>query len=66
MNGLPLNDWQFWIATASVAVAVWFVVRTLLPRRGKGAACPNCPSKSSSGQDQPAQLTIDGAKPRRA
>lgn len=65
MSGLPLDDWQFWTATILVAFAVWFVLHTLLPRRNKGAKCPNCPTTQGASDNQPTQLTIDGAPPAR-
>lgn len=34
---MPWGDWQFWVATAGALVALWAVVRPLLPRRaGEG------------------------------
>lgn len=67
MSGLPLNDWQFWIATIAVAFAVWLVLFTLLPRKRKDAKCPNCPTQLGAGgkRDQRAELTIGGAPPAR-
>ncbi len=65
MSGLPLNDWQFWTATIAVAFAAWFVVHTLMPRKKKGAKCPNCPTNqgASGAHKQRAKLTIDGLPP---
>lgn len=34
---MPWGDWQFWVATAGALIALWAVVRPLLPRRaGEG------------------------------
>jgi hypothetical protein len=30
---LPLSDWQFWVTTIVTLVALWFVARTLWPRK---------------------------------
>lgn len=66
MSTFPINDWQFWIATVVVIVALAFVIRPLLPRRGKSPACPNCPSNSAQGQPEPkrTELTMEGTKIR--
>gem|GEM_PF-708618 len=58
MSAFPINDWQFWVATAAVVVALWFVVQPFLPRRSKSAACPSCPSKLASPQSQSRDTAI--------
>jgi hypothetical protein len=68
--GLPTSDWQFWIATAVAAAALFVVIRPFLPRslRRKGAkegACPGCPSGSAAQRPagpQKAALTIEGRR----
>ncbi len=64
MSAFPIDDWQFWIATIVVLGALWFVIRPMIPRRGKGTACPNCPSGSVKGQPQAkrTELTMEGTK----
>lgn len=64
MSSLPLDDWQFWTATATVGFALWVLLRKFLPRRGGGAKCPNCPTKKSVDGDHEsrAHLTIGGAR----
>ena len=43
--GVPLDDWQFWVATALMLAAAYAVARPLMPKRGKKPAnCPGCPS----------------------
>jgi hypothetical protein len=37
----PLADWQFWVVTASAAVALWSLVRPFLARAPRGA-CGSC------------------------
>lgn len=58
---MPWGDWQFWVATAGALVALWAVVRPLLPRRASGSG--------SSGAARPRRtaLTIgDTDAPARA
>lgn len=31
MSSLPINDWQFWVATAIALVALRYVIRMVLP-----------------------------------
>jgi hypothetical protein len=65
LAALPLDDWQFWVATALAAGSVWLVVRPLLPRRAKSAkptACAGCPSSDRAG-DRSGEDGADG-KPR--
>ncbi|MDA1261798.1 MAG: hypothetical protein O3B75_02755 [Planctomycetota bacterium] len=66
MSAFPINDWQFWIATIVVIIALTFVIRPLLPRRGKSPACPNCPTDSVKGNTEPkrTELTMEGTKIR--
>jgi len=30
---LPLHDWQFWVTTVAAIIALYFVARTVLPRK---------------------------------
>ncbi|MSQ89814.1 MAG: hypothetical protein EXS01_00250 [Phycisphaerales bacterium] len=66
MNSFPIDDWQFWVATAIVITALWFVVRPFIPSQRARAACPNCPSKSASAlpPSRRAELTMEGSKIR--
>ncbi len=50
MSAFPIDDWQFWIATIVVLGALWFVIRPMIPRRGKALRVPiahQAPSKVS-------------------
>ena len=33
---MPLGDWQFWVVTAMAVIALWVVVRAVVPRKRKG------------------------------
>ena len=37
LAAFPVDDWQFWVATALAAGCVWLVLRPLLPRRAKSS-----------------------------
>ena len=37
---MPWGDWQFWAATAGAIVALWAVLRPLLPRGGGEGPAP--------------------------
>lgn len=58
----PLEDWQFWAATAVAAAGAWTILRPLMPRRRNTPACPGCPSGSSpkAQAEHAATLTIGG------
>ena len=57
---MPWNDWQFWLATAGALVALGFVLRPLLSRRG-GPECGGCgPNPSARPKRTP--LTISGTR----
>jgi hypothetical protein len=62
----PINDWQFWVATAIAAACAWAIAAPLLPSRRKAPSCPGCPSGESRGgrSQRPATLTIGGERPR--
>ena len=32
---LPLDDWQFWVATALMLGAIYAVAKPFIPKRGK-------------------------------
>lgn len=51
---MPLDDWQFWLATAAALAGLWFVARPFLPGRGDGD-CGACAPKP---RPRRAQLTI--------
>lgn len=66
---LPLDDWQFWVATALAVSAIWLIASPLLPKRRKrsGAACPGCPSGEAAAKPQRPKhvdLTIGGKRVR--
>lgn len=55
---LPLDDWQFWVATLISLIALYAVLRMLLPR-----------SWFPGGKKTPSRkvtLTIDGKPPERS
>ena len=61
LASLPVDDWQFWVATALAAGCVGLVLRPLLPRRAKSskpAACPGCPSGDAA-QGAPRAKHVD-------
>lgn len=45
----PLHDWQFWVVTALAGLALWWILRSLLPRLGRRKTARR------------ATLTIEGA-----
>ena len=65
---LPLNDWQFWIATLLALGAVALIVRPLIPRKkSTKSACPGCQSgEAASKPPRPkhVDLTIGGKRVR--
>ena len=62
----PVDDWQFWAATAVAAACAWLVMRPLLPSRRKAPDCPGCPSgeRRAEPASRKATLTIGGVRPR--
>ncbi len=48
---MPFGDWQFWLVTVIAAMAAWWVLRPLLPKR-----------RSQSGKQTKVKLTIDGER----
>ncbi len=66
MSNLPINDWQFWAASAVALAALYFLVRPLIPGRKHTTVCPKCPDGAKGGSaSKKASLTIDGAPPKR-
>lgn len=69
LAGIPLDDWQFWVATALAVGAVWLVASPFLPKRRKtGAACPGCPSgddPAKPARPKQVELTIGGRRVRK-
>ncbi len=64
MSAFPLTDWQFWIASLIAAVAVYCVVRPLIPRRSSNRACPKCPEGTKpAATSRKAKLTVEGSPP---
>ncbi len=60
---LPVDDWQFWAATAVACGALLIAIRPFLPRRSaKGAPCPGCPSGAAASRPKPTTLTIEGRR----
>lgn len=66
--GLPLHDWQFWVASAIAAVALLIALRPFLPRRllGRKATagpCPGCPSgNAAAAGPKRTAITIEGKR----
>lgn len=62
---MPLHDWQFWVVTVLVSLAVYALARTFLPRRRAestgDASCPTCPSGGARSRKRGRRvaLTID-------
>lgn len=52
----PIDDWQFWVATAVAAVALWAVARMLLPR----GVIARLLGRPAPGPRRRATLTMDG------
>ncbi len=59
---IPVDDWQFWVATTLAFGAIVLIVRPLLPGKRKANACPSCPSNNPKppSNQHAATLTIDG------
>jgi hypothetical protein len=51
---LPIDDWQFWVATAIAAGALWIVLRMLFP-----SGIPFTKKRRSRGRTR-ATLTVKG------
>jgi type VI protein secretion system component VasK len=49
MNTFPTHDWQFWVVTALVAIAVLYIVWQIVPR-----------AMGRKGKSRKATLTIGG------
>ena len=60
--GLPLHDWQFWVATAIVLGALGFIARPFIARKRKSTSCPGCPTASATSQSKQANITIEGRR----
>lgn len=54
---LPVNDWQFWVATGIALVALWYVLTRVLP-------LPTLLGKKRR-QSRRVNLTIGGKPPER-
>ncbi|MFO0894548.1 MAG: hypothetical protein U0574_06275 [Phycisphaerales bacterium] len=61
LASIPWQDWQFWVVTALALAGGWVVIRPLLPRRGRGPACPGC-GPGGGTQERRATLTVDGRR----
>ncbi len=51
--GLPLGDWQFWVATAITLVALRYVLKLIMPR-----GLPFTKTRRRAGERR-ATLTVD-------
>ena len=49
------------VVTALALAGGWVVIRPLLPRRGRGPACPGC-GPGGGTQERRATLTVDGRR----
>jgi len=59
---VPWGDWQFWIASLLAALALWFIVRPLLPSRRKSPKCPSCTVPQAKSGAVLTELTVDGER----
>jgi hypothetical protein len=63
---LPLDDWQFWVATALMLGAIYAVAKPFIPKRGKKIAnCPGCPSGEAANKPprpKHVDITIGGKR----
>lgn len=50
---LPIGDWQFWVATFIAVLALWLVLRNLLPPGW-------LPFSRAKGKETKASITIRG------
>jgi len=62
MAGLPLTDWQFYVVTGAFLIAVWLVIRPLLPRKDASGGCPNCAAGASPKRSRKMGLTVEGER----
>ncbi len=53
MKSIPIGDWQFWVASAVALLALWLVVKNLLPREW-------LPFWKRRGKRTKASLTVGG------
>jgi len=63
---LPIDDWQFWVATALMLAAIYAVAKPFIPKRGKkSASCPGCPSGEAANKPprpKHVDITIGGKR----
>jgi hypothetical protein len=68
VGALPVDDWQFWVATLLALGAIALILRPLIPRKkSTKSACPGCPSgEAASKPPRPkhVDLTIGGKRVR--
>ena len=62
----PFDDWQFWVASVIVGIALLWAARPLLPRRKKlSSGCTGCGiAKLAAKQDQRTRSTTAGSASR--
>ncbi len=59
---IPWNDWQFWTASLLAVLALWFIVRPILPSRRKNPKCPSCTAPQPKSGAVRTELTVDGER----
>lgn len=59
---IPWNDWQFWTASVLAALALWFIVRPLLPSKRKSPKCPSCTVPQAKMGAVRTEITVDGER----
>ncbi|MFM7481161.1 MAG: hypothetical protein ACKO4V_08565 [Planctomycetota bacterium] len=59
---IPWDDWQFWASSLFAALALWFIVRPLLPSRRKSPKCPTCTAPQAKSGAVRTELTVDGER----
>jgi hypothetical protein len=71
MQGLPIDDWQFWVVSLLALAAAFAVLRTVLPRKKRdSAACRGCPTaeggdgSGAGSKPRRVELTIGGKRVR--
>ncbi|NBX36255.1 MAG: hypothetical protein EBR10_03395 [Planctomycetes bacterium] len=62
---IPWTDWQFWTASLLAVLALWFIVRPILPSRRKNPKCPSCTAPQPKSGAVRTELTVDGERPAR-